>query len=302
MSIAVNEPVFGLAAGTSSDGVTTILAASQRGVIRSIDRGQTWSPVWIDGLAASITTSTDFAIDGMVMAGIDGGVIRSTDGGDTWQFHAFDESHALVGSLSVSRGLVLAGTIDDGLYRSIDRGKTWSSANAGAYISRITAVHSGAGTGCLAGTDGGLFTSNNGGRTWSDRIGGSCDAAVSAVASDGDLTVMGVETGRILAWSARHPIWQCLTQTDSGDEAIALAIGETTGTPGKDIIAVTAKDIREYRVEIGDGGLVVELLATTSLPFPAASAAIVHVDDAPHALIAGFNGEFVLNALPERSG
>jgi photosystem II stability/assembly factor-like uncharacterized protein len=290
---ALKDPVFGLAAGPLANDQMAVFAASQGGVYRSLDRGGTWAHMWTEGIAASIAVSPDFIINKLVVAGVEGGVIRSIDGGSSWQFHAIGALQALVGALSITPDLILAGTVDDGLYRSADRGLTWLPSNTGAYIPRIIAVHAGIGKSCLAGTDGGLFASSDGGRTWDDCIGDGIDDAVSSVTGDHDVTVMGTESEGILAWDTRHRTWQRLPETAPHQEAIALAIlGEQTAH--KEIVAITNTLIQRYRLEIGERGTAIDLVATTPLPFQAVCASIVHIDAGPHALIGSVDGDIVL--------
>ena len=297
MTGTMNGPVFGLAAGQLANDETAIFAARQSGVYRSLARGGTWASVWTKGFAAAIAVSPDFIMDGLVVAGVQGGVIRSVDGGSTWQFHQIGVPDALVGSLAITPGLILAGTVDDGLYRSIDRGRTWLPSNTGAYIPRITAVHVGDGKSCLAGTDGGLFTSSDGGRTWGDSIGDGIDDAVSAITGNHDVTLMGTESEGILAWHARHRTWQRLPQSEPHEEAIALALIGNESFP-REVITIASMLIHRYRLAISENGMAIDLVGTTPLPFPAVCAEIVHLDAAPHALIGGVAGEIELIVIP----
>ncbi len=81
----------------------TAFAGTNDGVFRSIDGGDSWSPVtglavgWTEGLAVS----PDYANDRTVFAGAEDGMFRSTDGGNSWSVIAGLAS-TYVDSLAVS--------------------------------------------------------------------------------------------------------------------------------------------------------------------------------------------------------
>ena len=295
------DPVFAVGAGLLPEGREIIFAARQSGIHRSLDLGATWSPVWAEGLSASIAVSPDLSVDGLVIAGVEGGVIRSEDAGSTWRFHSFACPRSLVASLSITSdwgrsGLILAGTAEDGLYRSPDRGKTWLASNTGAYISRITAVHVHDGSSCLAGTDCGLFVSTNAGKTWDDRTGESIDVEVSAVSGDDDIRLIGTESAGIVAWDTRYRKWTYFPQSHPNEETVAIAIIGKVNCQ-KEIIAITSTMIQSYCLEKAETGTVIDLVNTTPFAVPAVCAAIFHTDTVSQALIGGMTGDVLLMPL-----
>lgn len=173
--------IYALAVSPDFQTDHTIFAASQSGLYRSMDGGQTWQYAYASlELAAPLPTTTlalspGFVSDGSLFAGVSGGVLRSTDRGGTWQVAVLPSPGPTISALAVSPafqhdGVILAGSVEDGIWRSADRGGRWSAWNFGLLDLNVTCVAiSPAYTDdqtIYAGTESGLFRSTNGGRAW----------------------------------------------------------------------------------------------------------------------------------------
>ncbi|NDJ76495.1 MAG: hypothetical protein GYB65_09565 [Chloroflexi bacterium] len=128
-------PVFNLA--VDPDNAYTVYAATEVGLLKSVDGGQTWMAV--NGLpgetrvrAIAVSTTTPRR----VLAGVDGyGVYVSDDGGQTWQAGiAGLEANGSLHDLLVdptNPQIVYASDHSSGVYRSTDGGITWIRINDG---------------------------------------------------------------------------------------------------------------------------------------------------------------------------
>ncbi len=155
---------------------STLYAARQSGLYRSIDGGLTWTNAFHsleDMLPLTVTAVT--AYQNAVFAGVKGAVLRSYDAGESWTIIGLATPAPDVVALAISPnfdedGIVVAGTIDDGVFVSTDRGSTWVAWNFGlidAHVQCIVFSPSYAEDHLiLAGTETGIFASKNGGRGW----------------------------------------------------------------------------------------------------------------------------------------
>ena len=137
-------PAISDALGTEMPPVTAITVPSDNiiivavpgGLLRSADRGSTWSAT---ALPIPETVVSSFAVS-----------------------PAFTED-----------GVIIAGTIEDGILRSEDGGMTWAAANIGLLdyhvLSMTVARDASCGTVFLTGTTSGVAVSTNTGRSWRDR-------------------------------------------------------------------------------------------------------------------------------------
>jgi photosystem II stability/assembly factor-like uncharacterized protein len=155
-------PIWDLAPDPGRPG--RLLAATELGVYRSGDTGDTWrrSSGGLPNTGARCLAFSRSEPE-VVYAGLDrGGVYRSADGGRTWTRAGLRRLTVL--SLAVdpaSSDVVYAATRSRGLYRSANRGRTWQRlADTGLTASVVVDVRTGAllfasGSVVLRSTDGG---------------------------------------------------------------------------------------------------------------------------------------------------
>ena len=187
----------------------------------------------------ALALSPEFAIDGLILAGINGGVARSEDAGETWQALQFRIPPPLVTCLALSPtfdsdGCVLAGSYEDGICRSGDGGRSWAAANFGLFDHNVL---------CLAlspafaedglafsGTSSGIYRSQNGGRLWQDLSMPSGDETVLSLAlspgfaADGGLYA-GTEAHGLLHSSDGGNRWQRLQLPDGAVNSLIVSPG-----------------------------------------------------------------------------
>jgi photosystem II stability/assembly factor-like uncharacterized protein len=148
-----------------------IIAGTDGGVFRSIDRGQNWEeasqglPYGERGsLAPSINALT--VIGEKIYAGVeDNGLFFSDDLGRSWTEASRDLRELTVKGL-VSKGKKLfAATSDEGVFVSLDQGRHWKAAGKFFPEKEIFSL-AGAGDNLLAWTTDGIYFSTNEGRSW----------------------------------------------------------------------------------------------------------------------------------------
>jgi photosystem II stability/assembly factor-like uncharacterized protein len=216
---AHEDVVYALAASPrfARDGVC--FAASQSGLARSRDGGQTWKDAYASlGLEAPLATvavavSPDFHSDHTVIAGAPGGVLLSTDSGRRWNAVLLPPPAPSVTVLAFSPnfeadGTLFLGTLEDGVFRSADRGRHWAAGNFGLLDLNILclAVSPGfAGDETLAvGTESGIYQSTNGGRSWREL---EFPLEWAPVLSLAYFPTQGTDGG-LLAGTEEHGLWR----------------------------------------------------------------------------------------------
>ncbi|MCY3912154.1 MAG: hypothetical protein OXG43_02775 [Chloroflexi bacterium] len=127
---------------------TLMIATTQRGLMRSHDRGDSWQPLAGAADANSVLALTSCASpDGQVwLAGLhERGVLRSANGGGSWEPSNVGLSSRPVLALALSPrfasdGTLLVGTAAEGVLRSTDGGATWSRASDGLEAPSVTSL------------------------------------------------------------------------------------------------------------------------------------------------------------------
>lgn len=149
-----------------------LFAATNRGLLRSADKGSTWT-VSATGSADNFgQIYTSPISDGRLVARSSIGVYFSDDFGQSWKATAFPFSTSEVTDFAVPPAgtslPMLAATVH-GLYRSQDLGRTWYSVTSGLPVSTVRSVvySSTQGFVAYAVLYGRLFQSKDGGITWS---------------------------------------------------------------------------------------------------------------------------------------
>lgn len=143
-----------------------LLLASEHGVVRSRDRGDSWEQLDIDEDVRTIFTVPS---TGVIVAGTIDGVFRSDDDGETWVEHSAD-AHAddfFPESFAGGRnGDVFMGTGGGDVYRLTDLRRPWQllpSMQDGSPVSGLTVLANGD---VLAGTTFGLSRWKRGDAGW----------------------------------------------------------------------------------------------------------------------------------------
>lgn len=172
----------------SSD-ATIYLGTRREGVLRSTDRGETWSNIWKadGGYITSLVTSPNYKLDRTLLAGVvEHGIFKSTDAGNTWQAInngisdlAQSYYYPVTLILAVSPDYekdetVFAGTVD-GLFVTRDGGRNWqrvhiNALGGNAHIKAIALAPNYAEEKILLVSvkGSGLYKSNDGGRHFSE--------------------------------------------------------------------------------------------------------------------------------------
>lgn len=155
----------------SSGTQTVLLASTNRGLLRSIDKGNHW-------IAANTGYADNFhdiytspISDGRLVAKSTVGVYLSNDFGENWNSIPFPFPSSELTSFAVppvgTSLPMLAATIH-GLYTSKDLGKTWYPVTSGLSASTVKSViYSAQGSVAYAVLYGQLYQSKDGGATWS---------------------------------------------------------------------------------------------------------------------------------------
>lgn len=150
-----------------SNGTILFATASQKGMYRSFDSGNSWEPS--KDTMISRSSISILSVDDSILLGYDSQakrLYRSANNGDMWEIIPIGFDGFIV-SLKSMGNVVFVGTESKGIYRSTDFGVTWTSMNAG--ISSKYAVNCFASIGDTLFTTveyGGVFRSVDAGEHW----------------------------------------------------------------------------------------------------------------------------------------
>ncbi len=175
---------------TASPDGQLLLAATNRGVLRSGDAGATWQRLRL-GLAEAATAVALSPRDPrLVLATTALGVYRSQDAGSSWQLLAQGVGTGEIRALRflpADDRIVLAAT-RGGLLRSADGGRFWDRRGAGLPLSDIAGLDFGEDPRTVFASDfrnGGLYVSRDAGASWTAfTTDGLLSPRVFAVAAD----------------------------------------------------------------------------------------------------------------------
>lgn len=241
-------------------------ATKSHGLLRSTDRGDTWTRIGEDlpGTFAAIAAGPD----GLVVAGGPGGVFLSTDDGETWETHSVGLRDTNVLSLVVApSGSLLAGTRSGGVFVRAASDSVWRRWGDGLPRSPVLAlVLDPAGKHAYAGCAGrGVFTAPLGDATWRP-LSSSVSNEISDVQilSDGSVVVAAAASTALASADGRVAF--AVRSTRAGTIAPTLA-------PTLDLGRMSAA----LRDALGVVGASVSASASVSVATP--GAAWVVVDD-----------------------
>ena len=177
-----SAPEYVLSVLVLPDGNTVLSGTADGRVLRSVDRGRTWSHVTrgIPGMKVSILAALP-GKPGTVCAGTDDGFAISQDAGRTWDTRnvglATTEGVSPAPRIEVAAvladakhpGTVFLSLLGHGLFMSSDEGSLWKSVQPGPTTPWIDSLAQDAPAGRMyAGTDtDGVVLSHDGGATWS---------------------------------------------------------------------------------------------------------------------------------------
>jgi photosystem II stability/assembly factor-like uncharacterized protein len=229
----VPDTVYDFAVAPGDFGNRIVFAASQTGLFRSNDGGQTWRNTF-DSLnlpeplaASAVAISPNFQIDNHVFVAALGGVLRSENGGETWTVSTFPTPPPFITALEVSPqypddGVVFAGTMDDGIFRSSNRGANWKAWNFGLFDFHILSLTISPDFSndkiVFVGTESGIFRSNNGGLGWKEvdfplEYAPVLSLALSPRYSQDNNILVGTETAGLFSSSDAGKTWQSIART-----------------------------------------------------------------------------------------
>lgn len=221
------------------------LGSEFNGVFQSVDRGQTWTPLFSPFFQSSVNA---IAIDptnpstlylaasyGDPKAGTSGGgVFKSIDGGASWDAGTSPgnlpfRSVALDPANSLR---VWAASSTQAIFRSDDGGATWSPASAGLTDVSVDALLAPAGSPFVyAGTVGsGVFRSGDGGDSWS-----ASDPGMQAYLG---FAVLADSSTAGVAYAAGYPYGAAIAKTTDGGTTWTPAITGLTPSMGAESLAI----------------------------------------------------------------
>ncbi len=197
----------------------TAFAASQSGLMRTLDGGRSWHSAF-DALGAgsaiavsAVALAPEFATVKTVFASAQGAILRSSDGGDTWQAAQLPTPAPFVTSLAISPDYghdhtLFAASLEDGVFRSTDGGATWNSWNFGLLDFQVLSLVIAPNNTLYAGTATGLFASRNAGRAWSEFPLPCGHLPVLSLASTPEMLLAGTEGAGLLSSRDNGNTWQ----------------------------------------------------------------------------------------------
>ena len=233
--------IYAVAASPSFDSDRMLLAATDRGLFRSRDAGESWR--CLDAHMSSVLClAVARAGDGqtVVLAGsAGGGLSQSTDAGASWTATNCGLFARLTVSLLLSPVFPLdrtmfTGGMTEGVLTSRDAGRSWTSTNeglgcldvTGLAVSNDFAVESI----LVAATHEGIWRSANGGANWEPCSGGP-ESSVAAVGLSPDFARDGFAIAACGSglWrsSDRAGNWRELSHTFEDQEIVSLAVSPT---------------------------------------------------------------------------
>ena len=168
---------------------TTLYAGSSGGMFKSLNGGDSWSPINSGLSRADINTIVVDPVtpSTLYIAGQTGGVFKSTNGGTTWtEINSGLKTTDQAISMAIDRtstATVYVGTRYGGVFKSTDGGANWASAGMPAEFISVLVIDPATPTVIYVATSGGVFKSIDGGGSWNASNSG-LPSSVHAVAID----------------------------------------------------------------------------------------------------------------------
>lgn len=283
-----------------------LLAATVRGVFRSVDGGDTWAPV--QGPGSFDLFAVAFASDGTAYVGGFSGLWKSTDGGATFTQTPIP-NFPLVQSIAIDPqndsnlwvGLFNPGDGSGVIYRSTNAGASWNVVspavgNLNCDDLAVDPADSNHVVAVFGGNGGGVWVTTNGGTGWTNRSAGLPAVPVRSVAFAGSQILVGggqlfggqamglygsINDG--MTWTPRHDgTWPLLVvrdvAVDPGDSQIWLAATDgsgvhrtTDGGASWQLTLTGTDDLATLAVAFAPGSSTVVDLGTSSRGFSTSS-------------------------------
>ncbi len=147
-------------------GATALAATFGSGLLRSDDRGVTWSPI-----GQNIGTDYHYSLSAygetLFLGTANRGVWKSADGGVTWDTTAEIASPGAVAVVAVSELIAYAGSVDNGMFKTTDGGASWQQVEfAGRTVLAVAVDPQNDAIVFASLLNAGVFVSVDGGITW----------------------------------------------------------------------------------------------------------------------------------------
>ncbi|HUK29963.1 MAG TPA: hypothetical protein VLV89_02550 [Candidatus Acidoferrum sp.] len=149
---------------------STWFAATEHGLLRSADRGETWGILPLGPMPTLPVRSVRVSSNGTNLWVISlRGLVFSHDGGKTWAWHDLPEAAGaalwLDATMDGAEETIVANA-DNGLYISRDAGKSWTLAGSGIPQAEVQDLAIAGDTFLASMRAGGLYLSRDRGRSW----------------------------------------------------------------------------------------------------------------------------------------
>lgn len=187
-----------------------LIAATDCGLYRSGDHGETWS-ICDKRLAGKPVQAFVAGSNGLMLAISSGTVYKSFDDGTTWSSSPVAPKYAFTTIVADEAGHMLAYGPTTGVCCYSTKGDTWAPANSGLPGSRVRRLFVAPNGQFYATTDAGLFKWYDDGKKW-DKTGTLSSACAITTDSAGRLVVAD---GRTIYSSKDAKNWTRLTKTES---------------------------------------------------------------------------------------
>jgi photosystem II stability/assembly factor-like uncharacterized protein len=154
-----------------SSATNGIIVTSNVKLYRTVDAGNTWTPVTGSGLDLDIINELTFATatNGIAVGskGVNGAVYRTTDGGLTWTAaSSFTTNDLKTVQVLPDNSTAYAGGVKGTLIKSTNAGKDWSDVSSNLVVNLKEIHFAEEFIGCALGEDGILYKTTTGGYQW----------------------------------------------------------------------------------------------------------------------------------------